>query len=127
MKFRVRAGKFTVRDGVEKRVYRKGDVVESDQPLNTIFKNAFETADDLRHRRRAPVEPVVEEDGGKADAQEEPVGKVTLRPVHRGGGRWDVVKVLDGVVTDETVNEVFLKKADAAVMAAAGVESLVEA
>jgi len=89
MKFRVRAGKFTVRDGVEKRVYRKGDVVESDQPLNTIFKNAFETADDLRHRRRAPVEPVVEEDGDKADAQEEPVGKVTLRPVHRGGGRWD--------------------------------------
>lgn len=46
--------------------------------------------------------------------------KVTLKMKHKGRGRYDVVKVIDDVETDECVNETYLKKREAEALVAGG-------
>lgn len=58
-----------------------------------------------------------DEDADDADDEDE----VTLAMKHRGGGRWIVVKVVDGEETDERVHEGFLKRAAANKLVKAGV------
>lgn len=61
--------------------------------------------------------------GGEGD---DPI--ITLKAVNVSGkpGQWDVVKVIDGEVTDEAVNEEFMNKKNATAMAKAGIDALEE-
>jgi hypothetical protein len=141
-KFKVLAGSHNGRsvDGEPAKKYRKGDIVVSDQDLDLMFQNKFEKV--ASGRKTPPPADVVEEpaadttnadagDGAGADNTHEAgpgdaEGEVTLLAKHRGQGRWDVVKVIDGVETEQMVNDGFLKKDAAKDMAAAGIEGLEE-
>lgn len=122
MKFKVKTGVFSAKVSKKTVVrYRAGDIIITDKPLDQLFKNQFERLDDNARVRDS-------HEGGKgavpATSEPRPVGedgpKMTLAPVHRGRGRWDVCKVVDGVVTDESINDAFLTEEDAKAMVEAG-------
>lgn len=139
-RFRLITGRHCERVGHIATRYNPGDVVKSDKPLDVMFGAKFE-----KIGRQEPTEDVtdveettqettegseVDEDTPETveDVQDAPEDdpedpedvETTLKAVHRGRGRWDVVKVVDGVETEETVNDEFLLKDDAKALAAAG-------
>lgn len=102
-----------------------GDVVESDSRLDLMFKNKFE----ILNPPKETAQKVKGSAGGGKDPDPKAVtapasngveGSVTLKAKHMGKGRFDVLKVVNGKVTDETVNDDFLSKSDAEAMVAAG-------
>jgi len=146
-KFKLLAGSHSVRDGKKVTRFKAGDIVSSDTDLVDKFgPQKFEKVG----RTKATPPPEDEDpgpgpdEGNDGDGNESAEGatdatgtegsggedgegsegtgepEITLKPVHRGQGRWDVVKVIDGVETEEVVNDGFLKKAGAQAMAEAG-------
>jgi len=83
MKFKVLAGKFYPNAGQQKRLGKPveaGTIVESDRPLDEMFKGKFEKLDDVRTSPAvkatpsAPVQPDVDEpEADEGPDQEKPV------------------------------------------------------
>jgi len=110
------------------------------QPRNTKSMNT--QAEKREAREKEDAKRSASDDEGSSPADEEAEGseegkeageessadeeadedqpEITLKAIHRGRGNWDVVKVINGVETEENVNEAFLKKAAAKEMEEAG-------
>ncbi len=120
-KFKVIAGKHRVKTGETTFVeHTKGDVFSSNEDLDKIFRDKFERVRGGRSAPKAPLEPPEDEDKGDGGNEDNEAQAITLKAVHKGQGRWDVIKVVDGEETEEAVNEEFLKKDDAKALAEAG-------
>ena len=94
----------------------KGDVlpvVTSERELDKVFKNHFkriEVIDDEAVKPVAVKEVVTEDepkpaDTGNTDSEDDEDVDITLKPVRVARGQWDVVKVINGEVTEEVVND----------------------
>lgn len=138
-RFRLKTGRHCERDGQVAKRYKAGDVVKSDKPLDIMFGDKFEkigrqtapdTPDTPENTQNTPqvaseeVDPAVDtpEAGSAVVGDSGDAGETTLKAVHRGRGRWDVIKVVNGIETEETINEEFLLKDDAKALAAAGLD-----
>ena len=142
MKFKLLAGTHTEGDkffsavGLNKN---RGDgmpIVESDRDLVAIFKHKFEKIHDSETHTTDPDDTdddlIDDDDAGDTDddvddtdddeGQDAAARVITLKAVKRGTKMWDVVKVIDGNITDEAVNDDFLLKKDALKVVAKGFE-----
>ena len=155
MKFKLIAGKHVVTDGSRNLKYGAGDVIESNENLAEKFKNKFELIheggavevsrpmaergqpnaasqasqkEEQKKAERAELkivqgrdEPLTDEE----DAEEEGEDVVALKAVKIGDKQWNVVKVINGEITDEVVNSKPLtSRKQAQAMAKAGIEAL---
>jgi len=93
-------------EGIISAVDGHTPVVEDDKDLAKMYPNRFKRIGDKPRPGDASVETKPE--------------VITLKAVHKGAGKWDVFKVVDGVLTKEAINDEFLKKDEAKKMAAAG-------
>lgn len=97
----------------------EGPVVASETRLDQSFKNQFVLLSDVL--APGPVlEPEevspVRKPGRQAPPPSQPISNaptVILKAVHKGGGKWIVVEVVDGVQTDKAVHEGYLLRAAA--------------
>ena len=98
----------------EKREAREKEEAELSTSVDEAPSPADEQAEEDDEGKEA-------EEGGSADEDDDgDQPEITLKAIHRGRGNWDVVKVINGVETEENVNEAFLKKAAAKEMEEAG-------
>ena len=94
--------KFRIKTGAGKhhengKSYRAGEEFKCDRELDKLFPEKFV---------RVGGRQATKIDDGGSDT-------VTLKAVNRGRGQWDVVKVIDGELTDQNVNEGFVNKKEA--------------
>lgn len=118
--------------------FNEGDVVESNEPLDEIFRNKFRKimAEESEVEEVTPIPPK----GGKKNKKgkesdssgtnpppppppppQDDQPKITLKAIRRKKNCWDVVKIIDGVQTDQCVNTQFLTKKQALALEAKGV------
>lgn len=108
-KFRLKSGKHRVRfkDGrgsQAMKIYRKGDIIESEEDLAEKDPERFE---------RISGRTIAAEEESKEVKEKEAKGK-TLVAQHRGGGKWRVYNT----ETNEQINEKWLTKDEAHAMVA---------
>ena len=109
MRFRVLAGLHREGD----KLFHKGDIVESDKDLDEIFRNKFEAVTGSTRTRGVSIQESLDKaKGARDDDDDVDPPAVTLKAIHKGGGRWVVVNTETG----EQVNEGYLKKPDAKAM-----------
>ena len=116
MRFKVKAGKHYVKTGVrnaagipEYKIYKKGQVVESDIDLKEKFRGKFEQLVDHRDDSEIPKPKVAKAKKAKAEKEE-----VSFKRVKVADKQWDVLNE----VTGSKMNDAALTKREAGVLVA---------
>lgn len=112
-----------------KKFERVSDTAEPDTPLTDgkdVDRLVNGETDSATSEADVGTDAGTGGEGGGEDDNADAI--ITLKAVNISGkpGEWDVVKVVDGEVTDEAVNEEFMNKKNADKMAKAGIDALEE-
>jgi len=132
MKFLLKVGTHHI----AKKIYKATDpraerIIETDKDLELIFgSERFEKIEDAfvakkKKKKPAPViaeDTTEEDDDDPEDSDDDDDGDdddevITYKPKHRGGGRYDVLRLVDDVPDEDVINDEYLTKKEAAKLA----------
>ena len=112
MKFKILFGKHAVKipNTKEHQIFTAGSIFESDKPLDEIFLNKFQRLSEASEELSIPEPSNDTPEGEKSSPEPIEGSEISFKAVHKGRGNWDVLKVVDGEVTEEAANDVYLKR-----------------